>query len=200
ELGDAAAPAIADIAGLQAALDGKASAATVLTQGPRTMWVAAADMVARTTSGAAPGLAESATHKVMRKTLDFDPAAPEYAQFTAVLPRNWDRGAVTLSVYWTAASGAGTVTWGARAVAVGDGDTIDIAFGGAQYRDDPLTAAGSVCIATLDPVTVAGSPAAGDLVVCQVERAPGAAADTLAVDAQLLGVLIRFNLHAPNEA
>ena len=49
--------------------------------GKHTVWMPAGAMTPRTTNGPASGTFETTTHKVMIKTLDFDAATAEYAQF-----------------------------------------------------------------------------------------------------------------------
>lgn len=192
---------IGAISGLSAALDGKAAATTVLTQGKHTIWVPAAAMTPRTTSGAASGTVESATNKIMRKTLDFDAAATEYAQFAIAMPKSWNEGTVSFQTLWTAASGSGGVVWGLQAVAVGDGDGLDAAFGTAQTVADTLISAGALCqTAESAAVTVAGSPAENDLVIFQLYRAVADAADTAAVDAALLGVRLFYTVNTGSDA
>ena len=193
--------AVSDVTGLQSALDGKAAAATVLTQGKRALWVPAAAMTARTPNGAASGSVETATNRVMRKTLDFDAATVEYAQFALAMPKSWNEGTVSFQALWTAASGSGGVVWGLQGVAASDGDALDAAFGTAQTVADTLTAVGALHhSAESAAVTVAGSPVENDLVILQIYRAVADAADTLAADALLIGVRLFYTTNAGNDA
>jgi hypothetical protein len=157
--------------------------------GRQMVWVPAGAMTPRATSGAEIGSSETSTHKVNLRTLDFDAAAQEHAQFLIGMPPQWDAGTVTAEFVWTAASGSGAVVWGLQAVAVGNNDALDAAFGTAQTATDTLLTASA---AHLSPetgaITIAGAPAAKDTVVFQVHRAAAAGGDTLAVDAQLIGV------------
>lgn len=193
--------AISDTTGLQTALDGKAAVATVLTQGKHTIWVPAAAMTARTTAGASAGTAETTTNKVMRKSLDFDTATQEHAQFAVAMPKSWNEGAVTFQALWTATGGSGGVAWSLQAMAAGDGDALDAAFGTAQTVTDTLISAGALHqTAEGAAVTVAGPPAESDLVVFQIYRAVANAADTLAQDALLLGVRLFYTINAGSDA
>ena len=193
--------AVGDTTGLQAALDGKAAASTVLTQGKHTIWAPAAAMTSRTTNGAASGTVESATNKIMRKTLDFDTGVQEHAQFAVAMPKSWNEGTVTFQALWTATGGSGGVAWGLQAVAAGDGDALDAAFGTAQTVTDTLIAAGTLHqTAESAAVTAAGSPAENDLVIFQLFRAVTDAADTLAQDALLLGVRLFYTVNAGSDA
>lgn len=193
--------AITDVAELQTVLDSKAAAATALTQGKQTIWIPAATMTPRTTNGAAAGTVESPTSKVMRQTLDFDAAVTEFAQFAIAMPKSWNAGALTFQALWTATGGSGGVVWGFRAMAAGDGDALDAAFGSPVLVSDTLILAGALHqTAESATVTAAGPPMESDLVFFEVYRAPPAPADTLAQDALLLGVRLFYTKNAGNDA
>ena len=170
-------------------------------QGKHSIWIPAAAMTPRTTNGAATGTVETATNKVMRKTLDFDTATSEYAQFSIAMPKMWDEGTVTFRAVWTAASGSGGVAWGLQGVALSDDDAFDTAFGTAVLATDTLITAADVhTTSESSAITIAGTPAAEDLAVFQVYRAVADAADTLGVDAQLVGVRLYFTVNAATDA
>lgn len=163
--------------------------------GKQTIWIPAAAMTARTTNGAASGTTESTTNKVMNKVLDFDQTTQEFAQFTVAFPKGWNEGTVTFIPYWTAASSSGGVTWGLAGVAVSDDDVIDAAFGTAQTSADTLIATTDVHVGPeSSAITIAGTPAAGDIVYFQVNRTVADANDTLAADARLIGIKLIYSI------
>lgn len=163
--------------------------------GKQTVWIPAAAMTARTTNGAASGTTESTTNKVMNKVLDFDQTTQEFAQFTVAFPKGWNEGTVTFIPYWTAASSSGGVTWGLAGVAVSDDDVIDAAFGTAQTSADTLIATTDVHVGPeSSAITIAGTPAAGDIVYFQVNRTVADANDTLAADARLIGIKLIYTI------
>lgn len=170
--------------------------------GKHTAWVPAGAMVSRTTNGPSSGTTESTTNKVMMKTLDFDGATAEYAQFQVRMPKSWDLGTVTAYFVWRAAGGTGNVIWGLQGVAISDDDVVDAAFGTAQTVTDGVTATTDVMqSAETAAITIAGTPAVGDLVVFQVYRDAAAGGDTLnAVDASLIGVVLVYSVNAGNDA
>lgn len=177
-----------------------ALAATAVYQGKHTVWIPAAAMTPRTTSGAATGTTETTTNKIMVKTLDFDASTDEFAQFSVAMPKSWDRGTVTAQFVWSNASGTGNVIWGLQGVALSDDDVLDAAFGTAQTVTDGVTAAGDLMqSAETSALTIAGSPAALDLVVFQVYRDADNVGDTLAVDARLHGVRLYLTTNAKND-
>lgn len=159
----------------------------------QSMYVNAAAMIPRTTTGCGVNSLETSTNKVNYDTLDFDAGTVEYAQFLAVLPSNWNGGTVTAQFLWTAQSGSGDVVWKLAGRALSNDDAIDTAMGTAQSATDTLTAAGDMNISpATSAITIAGSPAAGVPVMFEVCRDATAGGDTLAVDANLLGIIITF--------
>lgn len=166
----------------------------------QTIWIPAGAMVARLTAGPAIGTVETATNKVMLKTLDFDAATAEYAQASIRMPKGWNEGTVTAYFLWSSTA-TGNAVWGIQAVAISDDDVLDVAFGGAQTVTDSVTAAGDLMqTAETAAVTVAGTPANGDLVVFQVYRDAANGSDTLAVDARLHGVVIVYTAASLSDA
>ncbi len=169
-------------------------------KGKQTIWVPASAMIARTSNGAATGTAESSTNKVMQATLDFDAAADEFAQFQIAMPKGWNESTVTAQFVWLAGN-TGNVVWGIQGVCISDDDALDAAFGTAQTVTDGVTATSDVMIsAETAALTLAGTPAAGDLAVFQVYRDADNGSDTLAVDAKLLGVRLFYTIDAPTDA
>lgn len=178
--------------------------ANVAVTGLHEIWIPASAMVPRTTNGAAYGSVEMTTNKNMFRTLDFDASTIEYAQFSIRMPNSWDEGTVTAVFEWSHAATTTNfkVSWGLSGVALSDDDTGDVAFGTAQFANDtggttndlyasPETAA----------VTIAGAPAARDLIMFLVQRkADDATNDTMAIDARLHGVTLRFTTNAGNDA
>ncbi|NOT41028.1 MAG: hypothetical protein HOP13_11090, partial [Alphaproteobacteria bacterium] len=167
--------------------------------GKQTIWIPAGAMIARTSNGAAQGTLETTANKVMIKTLDFDAATWEYAQFSVQMPKGWNEGSFTAIFVWSHAAAATNfnVVWGLQGRAYSDNEALDATFGAAvtvtdtggtadQLYRSPETAA----------FTVAGPAAENDLVIFQIQRAGGDAADTLAVDARLHGVALFYTTNA----
>ncbi len=123
----------------------------------------------------------------------FDKDSDEYYQWTVWMPDDWDGGTVTFKVAWTAASSSGDVVWGLQGRAYANDDAIDQAWGAAQTVTDTLTATGDVCITpTSAAITLAGSPAAGQIVQFRAYRDADAGGDTLEADAYLIGIKVYF--------
>jgi microcystin-dependent protein len=161
-------------------------------------------MVARTTNGATAGTVEMTNNKQMLKTLDFDATTQEFAQFViARMPKSWNLGTVTYQAVWSHAATATNfgVTWGLEAVAIGNDDALDVAWGTAVNVTDTGGTTNDVYHASESAaVTIAGTPAEGDSVWFQVKRVPADAGDTMAIDARLVGVALFFTTNANTEA
>ena len=173
--------------------------------GRQTVWVPSAAMRPTSTNGAAAiATSETTAISVDMNTLDFDSSTQEYAQFSIGMPNGWDKGTLTASFYFTHATAVSTVVmWGIQCVAVSDNDTIDVTFGPAQTVVDTLhnTAEDLQISPETTPITVKGSPAAGDLVFFQVFRDADDAADTTnSTDAQLIGVKLFFYINDINDS
>jgi hypothetical protein len=169
--------------------------------GVQSIPILASAMTARTTNGAAAGLTETTTNKVMLSVLDFDAGTDEFAQFLFPMPKSWDESTITAQFIWTAASGSGDVVWGIQAVAISNDDALDAAFGTAQTVTDTLTATGDQCTTSFtSAVTIGGTPAEGDLVCFQVYRDANNGSDTLGVDARLIGIRLNITTNAADDS
>lgn len=175
-----------DQAGLRAAV-GSINGSTIL-------WIGAGEMIPRVTTGCSINSLESTTNKINYDVLEFDAATAQYAQFSRVMPSNWNAGTIAFKPHWTAASGSGDVVWGLQARAFANDDAIDQAFGTAQTSTDTLTVAADLDIGPASSaITIAGSPANGQLVIFQIYRDASAGGDTLGTVAQLIGIEITFS-------
>jgi hypothetical protein len=150
-----------------------------------------------TTNGAAANAkVDTGTNDVDMYMLDFaDGATKLYAQATVAMPSDWNGGTVTAEFFWTANStSTNGVLWGCAGRSYGNFETIDQAFGTEQTVQDALNGtANQVAIsAATSAITLAGTPAAGELVQFRVSRDPASGSDTLAATARLLGVMITF--------
>lgn len=147
-----------------------------------------------TTSGCTdPTKTEYGTNDVDLYLAAFDQSADEYMQWSVWMPDSWNGGTVTFKAVWTAASGSGDVIWGLQGRAYANDDAIDAAWGTAQTVTDTLTATGDMCYtSTSSAITLAGSPAGGQLVQFRVYRDADAGGDTLSADALLIAVKVYY--------
>ena len=136
-------------------------------------------------------------------TLNFNQTTQQHAQFSIPFPKRWNRGTITARFRWSHAS---TTTnfgcvWGIQAVAVGDDEAINQAYGTAvEVTDTGGTADRLYVSSETSAMTVAGTPADGDTVFFRVYRKAADAADTLAIVARLHGVDLFVTTDAENDA
>lgn len=174
------------------------------TQGKQAIYIAAAGIRPSATGGCA-SLAQAATSSGQPDimSLDFDASTDEFAQFSLVMPKKWNAGTITARFHWT--HGATTtnfaVVWGIQAVAMSNDDAIGASFGTAvTVTDTGGTTNDLYTSSESSAMTVGGTPAKEDIVFFRVYRDADAGADTLAVDAKLLGVTLYVTTDADTDA
>jgi hypothetical protein len=149
-----------------------------------------------TTNGAAANAkVDTGTNDVDVYVLDFADGSTLYAQGTVAMPSDWDGGTVTATFYWTVNSTqTNSARWQCEGRSYGDAETIDQAFGTPQAVDDAGSGTANQVLksAATAAITLAGTPAAGELVQFRVARLGGHANDNLTATARLLGVMIAY--------
>jgi len=181
----------------------KSGTAAVKIAGKETIWVPSGAMYGAETNGADAKQIETTATRPDMKVLDFDAGTAEYAQFSVAMPKSWNEGTITYQVYWTPGStNTGNCIFGLQAVACADNDTIDVAYGTqievtdagiGTVEDQQITSESSA-------MTVAGSPAAGELTYFQLLRDAADGSDTFSADARVLGVKLFYTTDAANDA
>ena len=153
-------------------------------------------------SGVLTNIATSANMPDVQ-TLNFHQSTQQHAQFAIPLPKRWNRGTITARFRW---SHAATTTnfgtaWAIQAVAVGDNEAIDQAYGTAVEVTDTGGTTNRLYVSDeTAAMTVANTPADGDTVFFRVYRKAADAADTLAIVARLHGVDLFITTNAENDA
>ena len=134
--------------------------------------------------------------------LDFDKDSDEHAQFTVAFPKSWNEGTITFQVFWSSNASSDGCSWGLQGVAVGDNDTIDVAYGSAVVVDDSaLGAVEEICVSPESgAVTIAGSPAVDQLCYFRIFRDVSDGNDTMAADGRLHGIKVFYTTDAANDA
>jgi hypothetical protein len=125
----------------------------------------------------------------------FDSSADEYAQFRVKMPKKWNLSTLTFEINWTtSAEDDGGVAWALQAVALSDGEDMDVAFGTAVVVTDDAQSNAYEHLNTGESgsLTVAGSPADGDWVIFQVFRDTENGNDNMEEDALLMGITIYY--------
>lgn len=170
--------------------------------GKQTIWIPASAMIAATTSGPASAQYESSTNDRNLKVLDFDASADEHAHFNISFPKGWNESTVTFRVKWqSTATDTDGVAWGLEGSAISDNEDLDAAWGTAVVvTDDAQSAAGEqYTTSESSAVTIAGTPAAGDICYFRIFRDVSDANDDMTEDARLIGVEIFYTTDAAND-
>jgi len=167
------------------------------------MWVPASAMYATTTNGGSAEQIETTALRPDLKVMDFADSADDHAQFSVAFPKSWNEGTITYQCFWTpSTTNTGNCIFGLQGVAVGDGDTIDVAFGTAVNITDAGigTVEDQQVSAVSSAVTIAGSPAVDQQTYFQIFRDANVGGDTFTGVARLLGIKIFFTTDAANDA
>ena len=190
-----------NVEALTPAIDSDGIIAQVI--GKHAVPIPAVGMYTATTSGAAEGAVETTTNAVMIKTWDFDTSADEYVQFQVPMPKSWNESTVTFKAYWSHAATTTNfgVSWGLQGLSLGDSDAIDAAFGTGVVVDDTGGTTDDIFISPESTaVTIAGTPAEGDIVIFRLYRDVSDANDDMAIDARLHGITLYITTTAGNDA
>lgn len=134
--------------------------------------------------------------------LDFDQTTDENAQWTIVMPDSYDGGTITAQVYWTANStSTNSVVWGVQGRAYADGDALDASWGTAvTVTDANGSSANTLRISSAtSAITLAGTPAGGQVAQIRVYRDADNGSDTLAADARLIAIKIEYTTSSYND-
>lgn len=168
-------------------------------RGVHELYVPAAAMRPLPTGGS--GWPEDATSTNTIAGMPFDPTTSEGAYFWIALPKGWNLGTITGQFYtFNKAGGSGNFVFSLAGVACSDDDSISASLGTAQQVTDAALAAYDVQVgAETAAVTLAGTPAAGDLVLLVVKRLPADAADTYGSDVYLSGIKLRLTTDEPTD-
>lgn len=158
--------------------------------------VDAGEIIPSVTSGPLVNGSEAGTSLRNFDTLDFDGAAAEFACFARAVPANIGSGYLTARFSFTNDSGSGGVTWKISAIVDADGSLQTTAYG-SMVAAPAKAAPGANTIAITDWTPTLNVPSgvlsAGNPIQFRIQRDPADAGDTLAADARLLSVTLRWN-------
>lgn len=174
------------------------------TIGKQSIYIPAGAMAPSATGGcAALATVASGANQPDIVSLDFDTTTVEYAQFALAMPKKWNEGTVTFRAYWS--HGATTVNfgvaWSLQGVADSDGDAIGSAYGTAVTVTDTGGTTNTLYVtAESSAITIAGTPAAEDMVFFRVARETANGSDNMAIDARLMGIMLYITTDAETDA
>lgn len=187
---------------LQSPANVDSAGVTAIVAGKKAIWIDAAAMRPKATNGVDFSDYDSGSNDLTLRCADFDPTTQQYGQFKMAMPTIWNEGTVTFKPYWTNTGGASTetVVFSLAGAAFSNDEGINgTAFGTVQTSTDTWLAQNDLHIGPeSSAITIAGTPAAGDLVVFEVSRVVGS--DNMAGDARLLGLMLYVTIDAFNEA
>jgi len=134
-----------------------------------------------------------ATNEIDIKTFDFTSTILDNrVQFRIPFPRNYNNGAITVTINWSFSAGSGDVVWRVGAVATGDNDAIDAAFTFSADLVDTAGTANQVQRTTTASFTPGGTPADNDELHFEIMRQGSDVADTFTSIARLHSVVIHI--------
>lgn len=172
--------------------------------GKHTIGLPAGTMTPATTNGcAAADQSETSGQKINYKYLAFDQSTIEYAWFEFPTPKAYDAGTFTYRVVWTHPSGgsAFVVKWQLQMLSLADTNAIDTALGSAIAVTDTGGTAGTLYrSAESAAVTPSNTPAKGDTMMCRIARVASDGADTLDIDAHLIGIELYYTTDAGSDS
>lgn len=160
--------------------------ATLGVVGKQAIPIPAGGMTPALTNGAAAGSVAITNQLFLTK--DFDTSTQEAVYFPFRMPQQWNESTITFQVVWSHPSTSTNfgVAFELAAVAVGDNEAGDAAYGTAQVVTDTGGTTNNLYITSESAaITVAGTIAAGDYVWLRLRRVPANASDNLAVDARV---------------
>ena len=169
--------------------------------GKESMWIPSLAMKPTVTNGCSlHASVETTSGRPDMIVLDFDKDADEFAQFQIAFPKSWDEGTVTFQVYWAGLAATTNCVWTLQGVAISDNETIDVVYGTAVAVDDAAQGAVEELLVSAESgaVTIAGTPAVGDICYFRIGR--DISADNMAGDSRLLGIKLFFNTDAKNDS
>ena len=186
----------ADVNELQSAIETMSTTLDTLSSINASFMLSAAGITPAITSGCGdPTQAVSGGDAINYKYAPFDKDNIEIGWWNHPLPSDYDGGTITYKVHWAhAAATAYKVAWDLAAVAVGNDDSLGLSLGTpVQVNDEGGTTSDNYITDESSALTIAGSPAAGDMVFWRLRRvANDGTNDTLDVDARLLYVEITY--------
>jgi hypothetical protein len=173
--------------------------------GKQSIWIPAAAMYPTATAGCAAiaSLDSGGNTGPDLYTLDFDGSSEEHAQFSIAMPSYWNESTVTFQVYWTSeTTDTDGVVWGLAGVALANDNSLNTAFGTeVVVADANIGTAKDLHVTSVSSaVTIAGSPAAGEICYFNIARVVGNGSDTAAEDAKLIGVKLFYTVDDVHEA
>lgn len=180
-----------------------ATAGAAAVSGTQTIWIPAGAMAPSVSIGCASlAYIASGVNQPDISSLDFNTTTQQYAQFSIAFPKSWNEGTVTAKFFWSHAATTTNfgVVWNLQGVAISDDDTMAVSYGSAQQVADTGGTTDDLYVTSVtSAITIAGTPAVGDIIGFRISRVTGDGFDTMAIDARLMGVQLFWQNNAGND-
>lgn len=165
-----------------------------------TLWVPAGAITPANSDGAVSETFTVAANTTVHDVLRFLHTKDTLADFNAVMPDDWDGGAVKVKAYWLPYNADGAegqyVRFTLAGAMFGDGEALTGALGTAANIDDQFISANQIHVSAAVSLAVAGTAAAGKMIHFKMTRDydfnNGGGGVAMATGACLLGVLIQY--------
>ena len=185
-----------DVNELQAAIEDVSTDVDTMSNINATFFLSAASITPAITSGCSdPTQFETTTYKINSKVAYFDKDTVETGWWNHPLPSDYNGGTITFRVFWHHSTAtAYKVAWDLAASAISNNQGVGVNVGTAVQVNDEGGSTTFLYITDFSaPVTIANSPAAGNMVFWRLRRvATDGTNDTLDTDAGLYYVEIRY--------
>jgi hypothetical protein len=163
-----------------------------LNTGIKGIYVDAGAMLTGSVSGATPLTLSVSNSGIAHDVYSFDPAVSGFVQFKFKLA-DYNLGGLRAKFDWTTSGASGGVVWGIQAISASDGDSLNIEWGtAAEVTDTFITGTGFHLTSGSPSFSPSPTPLSGDMLYFRVYRDVSDTNDTLAVNANLLGVSLQY--------
>ncbi|MBI9078881.1 MAG: hypothetical protein JEY79_03970, partial [Pseudodesulfovibrio sp.] len=167
-----------------------------------TDYIAGAAMTPATTNGASTEIIETTTNKQDFAVMTFAGDADSAAEFSYPMPEAWDRGTIKAKLFWLPEDGASIgedVVFALQALALSEGDALDVAFAGAgvSIADQALGDGVKHLSPASAALTIEGNPALADLIHFRLTRDVSAGATPMTEGCRVLGIWIQYTCNQP---
>ncbi|GAB6139937.1 hypothetical protein JCM14076_06660 [Methylosoma difficile] len=144
----------------------------------------------------------TATYSSSTGTYDFSSTIAQDITFRHCLPRAWDAGLLSFkAIFSLPSSSSGGVVWGLAVASMSDGDSSNPSYGTRVNVSKNVAFADVVYMTNESSGVVVGNSASkGDLLTFNLQRVVSDSADTVSVDARLIGLLIYCTMDAGTDA
>ncbi len=157
--------------------------------------IPAGAFISATTNGAEITSRETTTNKLNYAYAAFDTTTSEIAWVMWASPPNWNAGTIRFKLHWTNTAGLTTETidFDLGGVKITNDGALDVAVTGASNVTDTWLAQNDNHITAFSSaITIAGTPAAGDLIAFKLSR--DVASDNMTGDVDIINLIIEYGI------